>query len=220
MTFGSNGSGCVTQVLQAIESSKSTAENSKSAQGTQRSSGARKIKGKTLKWTSLSDTEADHLVQRATHDLITSTMVPLLAGLTALKTVAESGFFSRESSSPKMESDTLFHSNLRSVHSLSDRVVRKTRDVLARVMNEAVETELLEGELGVKPPGADSGKRGAKGSKEKKKRKKRSSTLKVLPQEGKEPVSVATKPLEVFSHFCIALHLLGSIDWAWSASTE
>jgi hypothetical protein len=123
----------------------------------------------------------------------------LLAGLAALKEVAELGFLSGGSSSP-VTLNGLFFSNLESVHTFSDRIVRRSRNVLTRVMNEAVEFELLEGEVGAKPLAAESGRVGEnKGSKDKKKRRKRSSVQKIA-QEGKDLADLTdlvSKPLEV-----------------------
>jgi hypothetical protein len=182
------------QAIKALMSARDAAQSSKQTKRSQESTRLRKSKGKTLKWMSLSDTEAD---QYTMGNSISSAVSPVLAGLAALKEVAELGILARDPSSLATSSSTLFYTSLDSVHTLGDRVVRKSRNVLARVMNEAVEVELLQGEVGTKPLTNGTGKLGeSKGSKEKKKRRKRSSAPKIL-QEDEELADVDLQPLKV-----------------------
>ena len=176
----------VVQVINASSSARNTALNTKPAKRPPELLRVSKHRGSSLKWISLSDTEADQYTYNPQNSSFGSTLSPLLAGLAALKEVAELGFLAGGSSSPVTHSSGLFFSNLESVHTLSDRVVRRSRNVLARVMNEAVEFELLEGEAGAKSLAAESARVGEnKGSKDKKKRRKRSSVQKIA-QEGKD----------------------------------
>ena len=147
----------------------------------------------------------------------------MLAGLAALKEVAELGFLSGGSSSP-VTLNGLFFSNLESVHTFSDRIVRRSRNVLTRVMNEAVEFELLEGEVGAKPLAAESGRVGEnKGSKDKKKRRKRSSVQKIA-QEGKDLADLTdlvSNPLEVDTSLkCLLLRLIAIFHVEQSSDTQ
>ncbi|CAM6038846.1 unnamed protein product [Sphagnum compactum] len=143
------------------------------------------IRGRTVRKRTLSDTECELQGRHLMHDAIVSTVLPVLSGLRALKEVAESGILSASTSSHRLESKSLFYSTLNSVDTMPDRVRRKARDVLTRVMADAIELELLGGEDGAKPQGGGgNGKSGeVKGSKERKKRRKRRSTQKVLPKD-------------------------------------
>ncbi|CAK9867158.1 unnamed protein product [Sphagnum jensenii] len=143
------------------------------------------IRGRTVRKRTLSDTECELQGRHLIHDAIVSSVLPVLSGLRALKEVAESGILSASTSSHRLESKSLFYSTLNSVDTMPDRVKRKARDVLTRVMADAIELELLGGEDGTKLQGCGgSGKSGeVKASKERKKRRKRRSTQKVLPQD-------------------------------------
>lgn len=185
------------QAIKALMSARDAAQSSKQTKRLQESSRLRKSKGKTLKWMSLSDTEADQYTMGLQGNSISSAVSPVLAGLAALKEVAELGILARDRSSLAASNSTLFYTSLDSVHTLGDRVVRKSRNVLARVMNEAVEVELLQGEVGTKPLTNGTGKLGeSKGSKEKKKRRKRSSAPKIL-QEDEDLADVDLQPSKV-----------------------
>lgn len=185
------------QIINAVSSARNSALNAKPAKRPPELLRATKHRGSSLKWTSLSDTEADQYTSNPQNSSITPTLSPLLAGLAALKEVAELGVLSGGASSPVTCSSDLFFSNLESVHTLPDRIVRRSRNVLARVMNEAVEFELLEGEVGAKSMTAESARVGEnKGSKEKKKRRKRSSVQKIA-QDEKDLVDLDCKPPEV-----------------------
>lgn len=185
------------QAIKALMSARDAAQSSKQTKRLQESSRLRRSKGKTLKWMSLSDTEADQYTMGLQGNSISSAVSPVLAGLAALKEVAELGILARDRSSLAASTSTLFYTSLDSVHTLGDRVVRKSRNVLARVMNEAVEVELLQGEVGTKPLTNGTGKLGeSKGSKEKKKRRKRSSAPKIL-QEDEELADVDLQPSKV-----------------------
>jgi hypothetical protein len=159
------------------------------------------IRGRTVRKRTLSDTECELQGRHLMHDAIVSSVLPVLSGLRALKEVAESGILSASASSHRLESKSLFYSTLNSVDTMPDRVRRKARDVLTRVMADAIELELLGGEDGAKlQGGGGSGKSGeVKGSKERKKRRKRRSTQKVLPQDREDSGGAAPmKALEVF----------------------
>lgn len=185
------------QAIKTIMSARDAAQSFKQTKRLQESARLRKSKGKILKWMSLSDTEADHYTLGLQGNSISSALSPLLAGLAALKEVAELGIIEWDPSSSVTSSSSLFYTSLDCVHTLSDRVVRKSRNVLARVMNEAVEVELLQGEVGTKLLTNGPGKLGAsKGSKEKKKRRKRSSAPKIL-QEDEELADVDLQPPKV-----------------------
>lgn len=178
------------QVISAVSSVRHAAQNAKPA-----------LRPPELlrkkKWTSLSDTEADRYTSNPQNSSIGPTLSPLLAGLAALKEVAESAVLSGGASSPATRNSDMFFSNLESVGTLSDRIVRRSRNVLASVMNQAVEFELLEGEAGAKSMAAESARVGeSKGSKEKKKRRKRSAVQKIA-QEGKDMADLDCKPPEV-----------------------
>lgn len=184
------------QVTNAVSSVRNAASNAKLAKPPELFSATRR-RGRSLKWTSLSDTEADQYASSPRTSIITPTLPPLLAGLAALKEAAELHTLSGGASSSLPDSDDLSFSNLKSVHTLTDRIARRSRNVLARVMNEAVESELLEGEVGTKPMTAESVRVGEnKGSKDKKKRRKRSSVQKIA-QDGKVLVDLDRKSSEV-----------------------
>jgi len=185
------------QVMNAVSSARNAARNAKPSKRPPVLLRGTKHRGRCLKWTSLSDTEADHYISNPQSSSVIPTLSPFLAGLAALKEVAELGVLSGGASSPITCSSDLFFSNLESVHTLSDRIARRSRNVLARVMNEAVELELLEGEAGAKSMIAESTRVGvSKGSKDKKKRRKRSSVQKIA-QEGKDLAELDCKSPEV-----------------------
>lgn len=200
------------QIINAFSAARNAARNTKLSKRPPELLRASKHRGSSLKWTSLSDTEADQYTSNPQDSSITPTLSPLLVGLAALKEVAELGFLSGGSSSPVTHNSGLFFSCLESVHTLSDRIVRRSRNVLARVMNEAVEFELLEGEVGAKLPAAESARVGeSKGTRHKKKIRKRSSVQKIVP-EGKDLAELAdlvSKPLEVDTSLkCLLLGLI------------
>lgn len=98
-------------------------------------------------------------------------MLFLFVGLVVLKEVVELGVLLGGVSFLVICSSDLFFSNLEFVYILLDWIVRRLRNVLVRVMNEVVEFEFFEGEVGVKLMIVESVRVGEnKGSKEKKKR--------------------------------------------------
>ncbi|KAG0596843.1 hypothetical protein M758_UG288300 [Ceratodon purpureus] len=187
------------EVINASLLARKVARSSKPTKRSPELSRTSKHRGSRLKWTSLSDTEADQYMLNPQNDSINPTLSALLAGLATLKEVSELGFLSGGSSPSVTNNNCLFFSNLESVQTLSDRIFRRSRHVLARVMNEAVEFELLEGDVGAKFLAAESARLGEnKGSKEKKKRRKRSLAVKIA-QEGKDFSNLAdltSQPLE------------------------
>lgn len=171
------------EVISAVSSARSAIRSIKPAHRSHELLEATKYRGKNTRWTSLSDTEVEHHKLDLKNSWSTSTLSPLLLGLAALKEAAESGILSGESLTIAPRSNNLFFSNLESVHTLPDRIVRRSRNVLARVMNEAVEYELLQGEVGTNSLGAGTAIIGeSKGVKDKKKRRKRSSVQKTGPE--------------------------------------
>lgn len=187
------------QVISAVSSARSAIRSIKPAHRSHELLEATKYRGKNTRWTSLSDTEVEHHKLDLKNSWSTSTLSPLLLGLAALKEAAESGILSGESLTIAPRSNNLFFSNLESVHTLPDRIVRRSRNVLARVMNEAVEYELLQGEVGTNSLGAGTAIIGeSKGVKDKKKRRKRSSVQKTGP-ERKDLADLDCKTSEVFN---------------------
>ncbi|KAG0573197.1 hypothetical protein KC19_VG157000 [Ceratodon purpureus] len=187
------------EVINASSSAGNVARNTKPTKRPLEDSRASEYRGSSSKWTSLSDTEADQYKSNPQNSSIDPTLSPLLAGLAALKEVSELGFLPGGSSSSVTNNNRLFFSNLESVQTLSDRILRRSRHVLARVMNEAVEFELLEGEVGAKSLAAESARVGEnKRSKEKKKRRRKSSVQKIaeVRNDLTNLADLANQPLE------------------------
>ncbi|OAE19324.1 hypothetical protein AXG93_1860s1340 [Marchantia polymorpha subsp. ruderalis] len=143
---------------------------------------------------SLSDTELDQAAMLGRKSANGAAVAPLLTGLKALKELSEAGLLCGKSegmnSAQEADASWLFDSTLKSAHTLSDRVLRKVRNVLVKVNNARVEIELLGDENNASLHSNNGGESSeVKSTKTKKKRRKQTSAhkLDVSQQEEKGP---------------------------------
>ncbi|KAG6552518.1 hypothetical protein Mapa_005938 [Marchantia paleacea] len=143
---------------------------------------------------SLSDTELDQPAMLGRKSANGVAVAPLLTSLKALKELSEAGLlcgkFEGMNSAQEADASWLFDSTLKSAHTLSDRVLRKVRNVLVKVNNARVEIELLGDENSASLHSNNGGESSeVKSTKTKKKRRKHTSAhkLEVNQQEEKGP---------------------------------
>ncbi|KAL2642470.1 hypothetical protein R1flu_010057 [Riccia fluitans] len=133
---------------------------------------------------SLSDSEVDQFTVLARKSAKGSSIAAFLSGLQALKELSESGLlrgnFEDFSSVREAETSRLFDSTLKVAHTLSDRVLRKVRNLLVKIRNDHVEMELFgdENSGNLRSNNLDQKREVKSGKTKKKKRRKQGSSQK------------------------------------------